>query len=155
MCHQPGLPGLARAQAEPRAALSLAARGESPILKLSPSDLVLYSAKARFSARLHPPRLTPCALPILVLSPGGMALRSAKACPSPARARPCAAAVRHLCDDRRPARRPAPRRQPVADTPDRSAASLLDLQGLPGVSWSTVDGHGAGYKFRVRRPCSP
>ena len=32
-------------QAEPRAALSLAARGESPLLKLSASDLVLYSAK--------------------------------------------------------------------------------------------------------------
>ena len=36
-----------QSQAEPRAALSLAARGESPLLKLSPSDLVLYSAKAR------------------------------------------------------------------------------------------------------------
>ena len=34
-------------QAEPRAALSLAARGESPLLKLSASDLVLYSAKVR------------------------------------------------------------------------------------------------------------
>ena len=34
-----------RLQAEPRAALSLAARGQSPLLKLSASDLVLYSAK--------------------------------------------------------------------------------------------------------------
>ena len=38
---------LLQLQAEPRAALSLAARGESPLLKLSPSDLVLYSAKVR------------------------------------------------------------------------------------------------------------
>ncbi len=94
ICHQSGLSGLTRAQAEPRAALSLAARGESPILKLSPSDLVLYSAKARSSARLHRPRPMPCALPILVPSPGGTTLRSAKARPSLARARPCAAAAR-------------------------------------------------------------
>lgn len=33
-------------QAEPRAALSLASRGASPILRLDPSDLILYSAKA-------------------------------------------------------------------------------------------------------------
>jgi len=32
-------------QAEPRAALALAAHGASPVLKLGPSDLVLYSAK--------------------------------------------------------------------------------------------------------------
>lgn len=34
-----------RLQAEPRAALSLAARGASQMLKLDPSDLILYSAK--------------------------------------------------------------------------------------------------------------
>ena len=33
-------------QAEPRAALSLASRGASPLLRLNPSDLILYSAKA-------------------------------------------------------------------------------------------------------------
>lgn len=32
-------------QAEPRAALSLASRGASPLLRLDPSDLILYSAK--------------------------------------------------------------------------------------------------------------
>ena len=32
-------------QAEPRAALCLASRGGSPLLKLKPSDLLLYSAK--------------------------------------------------------------------------------------------------------------
>jgi len=42
----PAVPARPRAlQAEPRAALSLAAREASHMLKLQPSDLILYSAK--------------------------------------------------------------------------------------------------------------
>ncbi len=43
-------------QAEPRAALSLASRGASPLLRLDPSDLILYSAKvSAFCAFLASP----------------------------------------------------------------------------------------------------
>jgi hypothetical protein len=37
-------------QAEPRAALALASREASPLLRLTPSDLILYSAKVHNSA---------------------------------------------------------------------------------------------------------
>ena len=59
-------------QAEPRAQLSLASRSASQNLKISPQDLILYSAKVRLSQlpnasyRRHPrSRLQPLAFDIL------------------------------------------------------------------------------------------